>query len=272
MKRRAFIKTLLLSAGSLIIDPHTLIASALDKNTIKILMLYNNVGSSPGLVSKWGVSIWIENKETAVLFDTGGDPSTLRDNLVNCGVDIKKLSKIVISHNHWDHVNGLPVVLEKSNYMCDVFVPNSDLTFIEIKNPKARLTGIENPVQINDFLWSTGQMKGSTWFGTIHEQSLAIIQNDSIYLLTGCAHPGIVKIVERTINYLPDKRIDLIIGGFHLMRQSDHQIKEISSKLKRLRVKKIAPSHCTGDQAINIFKEEWQENFIDFNIGNTTSI
>ncbi len=222
----------------MITGSHNLIASALDKNTIKLLMLYNNVGSSPSLVSKWGVSVWIEDKETAVLFDTGGDPSTLWDNMVNSGLDIKKLSKILISHNHWDHVNGLPIILEKSNYMTDVFVPNFDYTFIEIKNPTGRLAGIDNPAQINDFLWSTGQMKGSTWFGTIHEQSLAIIQNDSIYLLTGCAHPGIVSIVERTKNYFPDKKIDLIIGGFHLMRQSDHQVKEISSKLKRLQVKK----------------------------------
>jgi 7,8-dihydropterin-6-yl-methyl-4-(beta-D-ribofuranosyl)aminobenzene 5'-phosphate synthase len=272
VKRRTFIKTLLLSAGYLITGPHNLTASALDKNTIRILMLYNNVGSSTNLASKWGVSIWIEDKDTAVLFDTGGDSSTMWDNLAHSGVNIKKLSKTVISHNHWDHVNGLPVILEKSNYMPEVFVPNFDLTLIEIKNPTGRLSGIETPVQINNFLWSTGQMKSSAWFGTIHEQSLAIIQNDSIYLLTGCAHPGIVKIVERTINYLPDKRIDLIIGGFHLMRQSDHQIKEISSELKRLRVKKIAPSHCTGEQAIKIFKEEWQENFIDLGIGNTTSI
>ena len=56
------------------------------------------------------------------------------------------------------------------------------------------------------------------------------------------------------------------------MRQSDHQVKEISSKLKSLRVGKIAPSHCTGEHAINIFKEEWQGNFIDFNIGNSASI
>lgn len=272
MKRRTFIKALLLSAGSLITGSHRLFASALDKNTIRVLMLYNNVGSSPNLVSKWGVSIWIEDKDTAVLFDTGGDPSTMWENIANSGVDIKKLSKIVISHNHWDHVNGLPIILEKSNYMSDIFVPNFDLTLIEIKNPAGRLTGVEDPVQINDFLWSTGQIKGSAWFGTVHEQSLAIIQNDFIYLLTGCAHPGIVKIVEKTKKYLPDKRIGLIIGGFHLMRQSDHHVKEISSKLKRLRVKKIAPSHCTGEQAIKIFKQEWQENFIDFNIGNTTSI
>ena len=36
MKRRVFIKTLLLSAGSLITGSHNLIASAMDKNTIKL--------------------------------------------------------------------------------------------------------------------------------------------------------------------------------------------------------------------------------------------
>ena len=272
MKRRTFIKTLLIGAGSIVVGSHNLVASALDKNTIKILMLYNNVGRSTNLASKWGVSIWIEDADTAVLFDTGGDPSTLWDNMANSGIDIKKLSKIIISHNHWDHINGLPIVLEKTNYRTNVLVPNSDLKFIEIKNPAGRLAGIENPVQINDFLWSTGQLKGSTWYGTIHEQSLAIIQNDSIYLLTGCAHPGIVQIVERTKTNHPHKKIELIIGGFHLMRQSNQKVKEISSRLKSLQVKKIAPSHCTGDHAIKIFKEEWQNHFIDFNIGNTTNI
>ena len=116
------------------------------------------------------------------------------------------------------------------------------------------------------------QLKGSTWYGTIHEQSLAIVQNNSIYLLTGCSHPGIVQIVERTKKYHPNKRIDLIIGGFHLMRQSNQQVKKLSSNLRSSQVKKLAPSHCTGEQAKRVFKEEWQGNFIDFNIGNSMKI
>ena len=52
------------------------------------------------------------------------------------------------------------------------------------------------------------------------------------------------------------------------MRQSNQQVRELSSKLKSLQVKKLAPSHCTGEQATNVFKEEWREDFVDFNIGN----
>jgi 7,8-dihydropterin-6-yl-methyl-4-(beta-D-ribofuranosyl)aminobenzene 5'-phosphate synthase len=272
MKRRTFIKALLVGSGSLIFGSHDLIASVPDKNMIKILMLYNNVGNAGNLVSRWGVAIWIEDKDTAVLFDTGGNPSTLWDNMVNAGIDLEKLSKIVISHNHWDHVNGIPIVLERTNYKVDVLVPDSDFIFLETKNPRARLIGIKKPVQINDFLWSTGQLKGSTWSGIIHEQSLAIVQNGSIYLMTGCSHPGLDQIVERVKQYHHNKKIDLIIGGFHLMRQSNQQVRELSSKLKSLQVKKLAPSHCSGEQATNIFREEWREDFIDFNIGNSMKI
>ena len=235
-------------------------------------MLYNNMGQSKNLIGKWGVAIWIEDKDTAVLFDTGGDPSALWKNIVASGVDIKKLSKIIISHNHWDHVNGLPIVLEHSHHKPDVLVPEFDFTLIEIKNPGARLTGIKKPEQINDFLWSTGQMKASTWQGTIHEQSLMVLHNHSIFLLTGCSHPGIVKIVERAQKIHPDKQISLIAGGFHLMHHSIQQVKEISARLKRLQVNRIAPSHCTGDSAIQIFKQEWKQNFVDFNIGNSIRI
>jgi 7,8-dihydropterin-6-yl-methyl-4-(beta-D-ribofuranosyl)aminobenzene 5'-phosphate synthase len=272
MERRTFIKTLLLGSGSLILGPQNFISASVDSKAIKVSMIYNNIGSFSNFESRWGVSIWIENKDTAVLFDTGGDPLILWNNIENSGINIKKLSKVLISHNHWDHVNGLPIILEKTNYKPNVFVPNFDLELIRTKNPKAKLTGIKEPIQINDYLWSTGQMKGSIFNEDIYEQSLMIIQDGSIYLLTGCSHPGIVEIVEKTKKVHPNKILKLIIGGFHLIQHLAQQIKDISTKLKGLQVSKLAPSHCTGEQAINIFKDEWKENYIDFNIGNSMKI
>ena len=52
MKRRTFIKALLVGSGSLIFGSHNLIASVPDKNMIKILMLYNNVGNAGNFVSR----------------------------------------------------------------------------------------------------------------------------------------------------------------------------------------------------------------------------
>jgi 7,8-dihydropterin-6-yl-methyl-4-(beta-D-ribofuranosyl)aminobenzene 5'-phosphate synthase len=272
MERRTFIKTLLLSSGTLLFASQNLFSSAIDSKTIKILMVYNNIGSFKNLESAWGLSIWIEDRDTAILFDTGGDPTLMLRNLSKSKIDTKKLSKIVISHNHWDHIKGLSMILEKSKNKPDIFVPRFDLGIFKTMHPKAKLIGIESPIQINDFLWSTGQMKGSTVWGDIHEQSVIIDRDGSIILLTGCSHPGIIEIVEKTKKIHPGKNLNLIIGGFHLLQHSTQQIKEISAKLNKLQVDKLAPSHCTGETAINIFKDEWKEKFIDFNIGNILEI
>ena len=268
MERRTFLKKLLFSSGALLVGSDHLFASTTHDQTLKLLMIYNNIGEMDGYVNQWGLSLWIENKKTAVIFDTGGDSSTLWSNIENSGVDIRKLSKIVISHNHWDHTGGLPFILEKTNYKPEVLIPEFDLEEIRSNNPKAKCTGIKSPRRINETLWSTGQLKGSTSNGIIHEQSLIITHNDSILLFTGCSHPGIVDIVEKTKKIHPNKKIDLVGGGFHLLQSSEEVIQNYSDKLKILQVKRLAPSHCTGTLALDIFKDQWGEKFIDLNNGN----
>ena len=90
--------------------------------------------------------------------------------------------------------------------------------------------------------------------------------------LTGCSHPGIVNIVRTAKEIFPDKDIALLAGGFHLIDKSAKEIREISNELKALNINIIAPSHCTGEQAIKIFKEEWGAQMIDFNLGDEQKI
>jgi 7,8-dihydropterin-6-yl-methyl-4-(beta-D-ribofuranosyl)aminobenzene 5'-phosphate synthase len=51
------------------------------------------------------------------------------------------------------------------------------------------------------------------------------------------------------------------------MRKHRKTVIEISDRLKALGVEKIAASHCTGNQAITVFREEWGERFYDLNLG-----
>lgn len=57
------------------------------------------------------------------------------------------------------------------------------------------------------------------------------------------------------------------MGGFHLGGRSDAEIRAIIQRLKELGVKKVAPSHCTGDNAIRIFRDEWADDFIEGGLG-----
>ena len=59
------------------------------------------------------------------------------------------------------------------------------------------------------------------------------------------------------------KNIYLLMGGFHLGGRSDAEIGAIIQRLKELGVKRVAPSHCTGDNAIGIFRDEWADDFIE---------
>jgi 7,8-dihydropterin-6-yl-methyl-4-(beta-D-ribofuranosyl)aminobenzene 5'-phosphate synthase len=179
MKRRTFIKTLILSSGAFWFNASNILATSPVENSIKILMIYNNIGSSNDLVNDWGLSLWVEDNNTAVMFDTGADPTILWENIKTSGVDLQKLSKIVISHNHWDHINGLPIILEKSAKKTNIFVPNVDRENFKSTTPNVTITGVTQPVQITKHIWLTGQLMGLFREEPIYEQSIIITQNHS---------------------------------------------------------------------------------------------
>ncbi len=57
------------------------------------------------------------------------------------------------------------------------------------------------------------------------------------------------------------------MGGFHLGGSSDAEIRAIIQRLKVLGIKMVAPSHCTGDKAIRMFRNEWTDDFIEGGLG-----
>lgn len=268
MKRRFFIQTVLMSSGTILIGNQKFMGKSNSGSPIKVTMIYNNIGANSQLSSKWGLSLVVEYNEDALLFDTGGEPEVLWDNMQKISFDINKISNVVISHNHWDHVNGLDAIIEQSNVNPEVYVPEYNLEDIKHNFEGANLIGVNDPVQINEVVWTTGQLTGDYKTSPIYEQSIIIVQGESIFLFTGCSHPGIVKIVEKTKGIFPDKDLKLVAGGFHMVNYTDQEVKESSEKLKKLNVAKISPSHCTGEKAIQIFKEEWKDNFMDFDIEN----
>ena len=85
-------------------------------------------------------------------------------------------------------------------------------------------------------------------------------------MVTGCAHPGIVNIVRRAIQML-NKPVLYALGGFHLMRSGEDEIIETIRELKNLGVEYVTPTHCSGDLAIEMFKDSYGENYIPGGVG-----
>jgi 7,8-dihydropterin-6-yl-methyl-4-(beta-D-ribofuranosyl)aminobenzene 5'-phosphate synthase len=63
------------------------------------------------------------------------------------------------------------------------------------------------------------------------------------------------------------KDIYLLMGGFHLLGQSERDLRDTVRALRELAVRKVAPCHCTGDAAIALFRKTWGSDFIEGGCG-----
>jgi metal-dependent hydrolase (beta-lactamase superfamily II) len=124
--------------------------------TVKIV--YNNIPGDPesNLIVAGGFSAWIEFNDKAILFDAGGESTILVKNLDHLNLDINKLDAIFISHNHNDHVYGLPILLAMTRFRPTVYVPQSAQNVILEQNPRAKIFPVDKPEQLYPSIWSTG--------------------------------------------------------------------------------------------------------------------
>jgi 7,8-dihydropterin-6-yl-methyl-4-(beta-D-ribofuranosyl)aminobenzene 5'-phosphate synthase len=175
---------------------------------MKITIVYDNE-ANPGLESGWGFSCLVEAKGR-ILFDTGDDSEKLIYNMKQLNIVPETIDKVIISHNHWDHTGGLKEFL-KANSKAQVFHPKS----------------FSEPTEISPGVYSTGALGG-----LIKEQSLVVNTEKGNLVITGCAHPGLESIIERSREL---GEIYGVVGGFHGF-----------SKLEKLQeIELIAPCHCT---------------------------
>lgn len=229
---------------------------------IKMTVLYDNYQATEGTRTEWGFSCLIEGTEKTILFDTGGDAEAFMHNVERLNADLKKVDQIVISHNHWDHIGGLPAVLEK-NPKPPVYIPYSfPYDFVRtVEKAQGRVVPVKDPVEICENVYLTGQMGDQ-----IKEQSLILNTSQGSVIVTGCSHQGIVNIVKKAREIF-DKDILLVFGGFHLMQHSDGQVRDIIRSFRELGVQKCGATHCTGDRQIALFKEAFGDNYVPIGTG-----
>jgi len=233
-----------------------------------IIGVYDNYQVNPDLTTAWGFGCVIRTAKEDILFDTGGDSSILLSNMEKMNISPEDIDIVVISHIHGDHVGGLTGFLERNGNV-KVYIPASfpDSWRKKIESYGADYQDVSGPMQISDNVYTTGEM--GTW---IKEQSLVLNAEEGLVVITGCAHPGIVNIVKRAEQMLPDKNVYLVMGGFHLSGASDSELRSIIGAFRDIGVQKVAPSHCSGDRCRGLFEEEYKENYIYGGAGKTIKV
>ena len=226
-----------------------------------ITSVYDNYEYNPDLKTSWGLACVIETIHDKILFDTGGNSKISLSNMNKMGIDPDSIDKIIISHNHSDHLGGLAGFLEENSDVI-VFIPASFSRSVKnmIHEKGAQYVEVSDNRKISENVYSTGEI-----YGPPIEQSLVLDSPQGLVVITGCAHPGIVKIVQKAQKIM-GKDVFLVMGGFH------HPPASVVSKFRELGVQKVAPSHCTGDPIREKFVRKYKDYFIKFGAGRIIEI
>lgn len=232
---------------------------------ITIKILYDNCKENKELQEGWGFSALIETDSKKILFDTGNDRNAFFFNIEKMNIDLSEVTDVVFSHKHKDHVTGCTEILEKLQENCRVFIPRGFPTKIVPRNLQIQKVSDFQEIEKNAF---TMVLKGGFF---LYEQFLILRSEKGLIIITGCAHPGIIRILEAAQKKL-QAPIYLVLGGFHLFRKNCSIIEEIVDTFQALHVAKAAPCHCSGEKTIKKFQDAYQQNFFKLGTGSVLTL
>lgn len=78
---------------------------------MKLSFLVDNKTEHSACQAEWGLSIFVESCGHKILFDTGCSDMFTR-NAKAMGIDLTQAEKVIISHGHFDHTEGMPAFVE----------------------------------------------------------------------------------------------------------------------------------------------------------------
>lgn len=232
---------------------------------ITIRIIYDNCKESKDLQEGWGFSALIETGDRTMLFDTGNDRDAFFSNTEKMGIDYRKITDVIFSHKHRDHVAGCKEILGKLSENCRVFLPKGFPSKIVPQNLQTQKVSDFQEIEKNVF---SLVLKGGFF---LYEQSLVLKTENGLVVITGCAHPGIINILE-TAQKKFNAPIYLVLGGFHLFRKNCRFVENVVNKFQALGIKKVAPCHCSGKLTIGRFQEAYQEDFYKIGTGTVLTI
>ncbi len=277
---------------------------------IRITLLCENlVGRLVGS-GEHGFSVFVETHQGNYLFDTGNGHSIVGNSLA-LNKDLKTVRKIFLSHGHYDHTAGLPEVLKLKGRVDvhvhpDVFIDRIHI-LQEEGQEKKRFVGLpfkksyleflganflmnKDHTEVEKGLFLTGEVPRKTSFekpdgrlfserdGKIaqdifaDDQSLAIDTEKGWVLILGCAHSGLINIINHVIGKTGKERFHAVLGGTHLDFLTPEQLEDTISILKKMNIERIGASHCTGMRAAFRLHQEFGTQFFYGCVGSVLEV
>ncbi|MDD5633865.1 MAG: MBL fold metallo-hydrolase [Candidatus Omnitrophica bacterium] len=224
-----------------------------------VKVLYDHK-AKPGLLAGHGFACLVDQK---VLFDTGGDLNGLVENMDRMMVSAKDIESVVISHDHWDHTEGLWELLRRKNAL-KVYAGSSfsDTFKTCVKESGGAIVPVDHTMKVAKKIFVTREFTFEYKDKQMAEHALIIKGEKGVSVITGCAHPGIVNMLEAIKKELKIKKFYMVFGGYHLEGKDRDELRKIIADFVRIGVEKVGPTHCAGEKVRRMFKSRYQNNFV----------
>ncbi len=267
------------------------------------ILCENSVGVPFDVIGEHGFACFIETSEGNYLFDTGQGYGIVQNSL-SLKKDLRSVEAVMISHGHYDHTGGLPAVLKqrgpvdvfghkemfvrriwtKGEMVRDIGIPFRR-QYLESLGARFRL-GTEL-VEVGPGVYLTGEVPRKNDFekgdpnmtmiaddgGRIQpdplndDLSLLIETDKGLVVVLGCAHAGMINILNYAVEQLGKERIFAVIGGTHLGFSSERQFEETLKVIDDYQIERIGVSHCTGLEKASRLHAKLDERFFFGTVG-----
>ncbi len=261
------------------------------------ILCENSVGVPFGVIGEHGFACYVETEKGNYLFDTGQGFGIVQ-NALALGKDLREIRAVMISHGHYDHTGGLPAVLKikgRSDVLGhpDMFLERfwsdeENTRFIGIPYRRSYLEGLganfclgTELTEVGPGVYLTGEIPRITTFekgdanmtsytqegekmhpDPLRDDLSMIIESDKgLIIVLGCAHAGMVNIINYVMEKMRRDRIYAIIGGTHLGFSDEEQFEETLKVIDQFHIERIGVSHCTGLVKASLLHAKLKERF-----------
>lgn len=249
----------------------------------------------PGFGSEHGLSLFIEACGRRFLFDTGKS-QLLTENAERMGIDPGTADFIVLSHGHSDHSGGIDAVLQKirvpvyagkgaferhlskiADGLVDISAVTGYRDLVEEVDGSHEISGgfllfscdvTEHPQPPSNIRLMTERDGVLVPDDFCHERNLLFEEDGLLVVITGCAHRGILNILDEA-ERICGRTPDVLIGGMHLTdpRGSGFDGDTAGELCRRMSDGMMIAGHCTGEAPISIMQDQMGDRFVRLDAG-----
>lgn len=262
-------------------------------------LMENSLGEHTALKTEHGLSFLVETKDASILFDLGQSGAFL-DNAQRLCKDLSAVTDVVLSHGHYDHTGGLRPFVESrgtqgytlwtgegffvekygafnASYQ---YLGNDFSRSILVQQGIVHKTLTKKRTQIAPKIWVATDFsrthtlevpnprfvkreEGSTFFTPddfSDEVMLVLETKRGLVVLVGCAHPGMLNMLD-SIEHSFGQPVYALLGGTHLVEADEARTRDTLKNFFERGIALLGLSHCSGERAIELSLQQSHINF-----------